>query len=359
MQPLARPSGRRTRAARGRCGPGPRFASVPSTSSGSPRSRASEISRRALRAPLRERARRARAGCRASGPAPAAPRLRVGGSLAEPAVDGGRALPPRSSAPIAAGSGSYRTRTSASACSAVVPVDGRDGRHLLAHVAHQPLLAEQLDRRARRPGAREPGRGRRRSRARAAWGERRMTPSSWPSWRTSAAYTAAPVTFSRASTRGPPGSPESKRAGAGVADRGEDSHVGAAAAQVPGQRLRDLLARGLVGAALPAPAVVEGDRLDHEPRRAVAALQRVVGDERPLHRMQVRPEALDGRERTALERGRRQQAARDRHAVEQHGAGAADALAADELGPGQAEPVAQDLDRGLLRRAPRSRATRR
>ena len=123
-------------------------------------------------------------------------------------------------------------------------------------------------------------------------------------------------------------------ADAGVADRSEDPHIGATTAQVTGERPRDFLARGFVGAALPAPAVVEGDRLDHEPGRAVPALQRVVGDERSLHRMQVRSETLDGRERTALERGSRQQAARDRHAIKQDGAGSADSFAADELGPG-------------------------
>jgi hypothetical protein len=103
---------------------------------------------------------------------------------------------------------------------------------------------------------------------------------------------------------------------------------------VTGERPRNFLARGFVGAALPAPVVVEGDRLDHKPRRAVPALQRVVGDERSLHRMQVWSEALDRRERTALERGRRQQATRDRHAVKQDGAGSADPFAANELGPG-------------------------
>jgi hypothetical protein len=138
-------------------------------------------------------------------------------------------------------------------------------------------------------------------------------------------------------------------AGAGVAHRGDDPEVRAAAAQVPRERKHDVLPRRLLVAALMAPAVVEGDRLDNEPRRAVAALQCVVGDERPLHGMELGTEPLDGRHLTAVERGRREQAARDRDAVQQHRARPAHALTADQLGAGQAEAVTQHFDRGLLR----------
>ncbi len=76
-----------------------------------------------------------------------------------------------------------------------------------------------------------------------------MTPSSWPSWRTSAAYTAAPVTFSRASRRGPARVARVEAAGAGISNGGEDSHVGAAAAQMPGERLAR--SSSCVGASVP------------------------------------------------------------------------------------------------------------
>jgi hypothetical protein len=117
---------------------------------------------------------------------------------------------------------------------------------------------------------------------------------------------------------------------------------------VPGQRPHDLLPRGLLSASLTAPAVMKGNRLDHEPGRAVAALERVTGDKRSLHRMQIGPKAFHGRDRTALERRRREQAARDRDAVHQNRARPADSLAADQLGPRQTEAITQDLNRGLL-----------
>ena len=93
-----------------------------------------------------------------------------------------------------------------------------------------------------------------------------------------------------------------------------------------------------------APGVVEGCRLDDEARRAEAALQRIERHERLLHRMQrFRADAFDGGDRLARDGLRRRQAADDRHAVQQHRAGAADAGAADELGAGEPEVVAQHI----------------
>ena len=77
------PSGRRTRAARGRCGPGPRFASSPPRAA----DRRVRVPRRSAGAPCGPAARtrpRARAGSRASGRAPAAPPLTEGGRLRRP-----------------------------------------------------------------------------------------------------------------------------------------------------------------------------------------------------------------------------------------------------------------------------------
>ena len=249
--------------------------------------------------PLRERAHGP-----AHVPMPAGGRRRPlscrGRPLAEPAVDGGRALSPR-------GPCSDRGRKRLVAhphqpecLLGRVPVDGRDGRHLLTHVAHQPLLAEQLD---RRPDARE-----RPSRVEVDGDHARVRMRRAQDDALELALVAHVGGIHRLAGHllprlhaGPARIARVEAPGTGIANGGEDSHVGPAAAQVPGQRLSHILARGLVGAALPAPAVVEGDRLDHEPWCAVAALQRVVCDECPLHRMQIRPEALDGRKRPALQ----------------------------------------------------------
>ena len=138
-------------------------------------------------------------------------------------------------------------------------------------------------------------------------------------------------------------------AAAGVGDGAIDVVVGPAAAEVARKRAGDLLAGRGRGAARGPPGVVEGGRLDDEARGAEPALQRVERHERALNGMQ-----FDGAD--ALDRGhapagggfRRQEAARDRNAVEQDRAGAADAGAADELGPGQAQCVAQDIDQERL-----------
>lgn len=129
-------------------------------------------------------------------------------------------------------------------------------------------------------------------------------------------------------------------------DRLVDADVRAAAAQVPGQGLGDLLAGRFGRAVLGAPPVHEGRRLHHEARRAVAALERVVLGEGPLHRM-VAAEALDGRDLAVRHRLGGQQAARRRAPVHQDGAGAAHARAAGDLRPGQPHPLAQYVRHGL------------
>ena len=75
---------------------------------------------------------------------------------------------------------------------------------------------------------------------------------------------------------------------------------------------------------------------------AIAALRRVRLDPGLLHGVQrVRAEALDGRHRLARDRADRRLAGADRLAVDQYGAGAAQAGAAAELRADQAKFVAQ------------------
>src|SRR5690606_1860805 len=100
-----------------------------------------------------------------------------------------------------------------------------------------------------------------------------------------------------------------------------------------------LAGRGDV-AVLGAPGVHERGGLDDEAGRAVAALQPVVGHERPLHGV-VQP--FCGDDRPALHRRGGEQAARLGCAVDGDRAGPADAGAADRLGAGEAEAVAQDV----------------
>ena len=138
-------------------------------------------------------------------------------------------------------------------------------------------------------------------------------------------------------------------AAAGVGDGAIDVVVGPAAAEMARKRAGDLLAGRGRGAARGPPGVVEGRRLDDEARGAEPALQRVERHEGALNGMQFDgADALDRGHAPARGGFRRQEAARDRNAVEQDRAGAADAGAADELGPGQAQCVAQDIDQERL-----------
>ena len=130
-------------------------------------------------------------------------------------------------------------------------------------------------------------------------------------------------------------------AGAGLRNSTVDALIGAAAAEMSRQRGGDLLARGHSRTFGRAPVVMEGSGFHDIAGRAEAALQRVVRHEGLLHRMQSGGAyAFDRDQRFAAGCLRRQQAAHDGRAVEQHGAGAADAGAADELGAG--EPAVAD-----------------
>src|SRR5262245_3338727 len=114
-------------------------------------------------------------------------------------------------------------------------------------------------------------------------------------------------------------------------DGGDDVRVSAAAADVAAHLLPHLVVA-------PGPALVEQrDRAHDLSRGAVAALERIVGDERGLHRVEfVAPgETLDGRDLGALGGDREGQARVDRATVDQHRAGAALAVIATLPGPGQ------------------------
>jgi hypothetical protein len=120
---------------------------------------------------------------------------------------------------------------------------------------------------------------------------------------------------------------------------GEHVRVGTAAAEVAGAGLAHL---GLGGMGI---LPHERGEAHHETRRAVAALQAVAGDERLLHGREARAgDALDGGDFAARRLDREQHAGVDRHAVEQHGAGAAGRAFADLLRAGQAGVEAQGLE---------------
>ena len=126
----------------------------------------------------------------------------------------------------------------------------------------------------------------------------------------------------------------------GLAHRGDDVGVGAAAADVAAHLFADFVVRA--GAAL-----LDGaDRRHDLAGRAVAALEGIVLDERRLHRMQaaIVGQALDRGDRLALAHHRQRQAGHDAPAIQQDGAGAALAEAAALLGAGQVQPVAQRVE---------------
>src|SRR6185503_8357296 len=84
---------------------------------------------------------------------------------------------------------------------------------------------------------------------------------------------------------------------------------------------------------------------------AVAALEAVLRDEGGLKRVQLVAvgEALDGRHVGAVERHREQQARVRPAPVHEDGAGAALAVVAALLRAGQAEPLAQQVEKGRAR----------
>ena len=120
----------------------------------------------------------------------------------------------------------------------------------------------------------------------------------------------------------------------------DDVHVPGAAADVPLERDPDVVLRRV---RIP---LEESGRAHQHPRRAVAALQRVVLVERLLERgeLTVGREALDGRDLRAVGLDREEHAALHRLAVEMHGAGAAVARVAADVSPGQPEIVPDEVD---------------
>src|SRR5438477_2800993 len=143
------------------------------------------------------------------------------------------------------------------------------------------------------------------------------------------------------------------RRGLGRLEHGlEHARVGAAAAEVAGQAVLDLL-EGRVRILLE-----QRGRGDHEAGSAEAALQGVRLHEGGLHGAHLlrRAEALDGRDLVADGVRGQHQAGGHGLAVQEHRAAAAGAAVADLLGPGEVEVVAQraqERDPRLHRHRPR------
>ena len=123
-------------------------------------------------------------------------------------------------------------------------------------------------------------------------------------------------------------------------DRAHDPHVRSAAAEVAVQRRANLRARRLLVA-----RDERRGRHDH-PVDAVAALRGLLVDERLLDRMRLvgRAESFDRRDGSAGGGGERRRARANRVAVDVHHARAALSEPAAELGAGEAEVVAQDVE---------------
>ena len=97
------------------------------------------------------------------------------------------------------------------------------------------------------------------------------------------------------------------------------------------------------------PALGEqGDRRHDLPRRAVAALESVVPDERQLQRMRrtAGRETLDGGHLAAFARCGERQAGQHPLAVRQHRARATGSLVTALLGAGEADMVTQRVEQG-------------
>src|SRR3954466_16387624 len=118
---------------------------------------------------------------------------------------------------------------------------------------------------------------------------------------------------------------------ADLADGGANVGVGGAAADVAAHELADVL----VGAGV--ALLDQLDRRHDLPGGAVAALERVVLDERPLHRVQLVAvgEPLDRGDLVPGGRHRQRQAGQHPAAVDPHGAGPAGALVAALLAAGE------------------------
>ena len=128
-------------------------------------------------------------------------------------------------------------------------------------------------------------------------------------------------------------------------NRRADVRIGRAAADVAAHELGDVLVAG--GVAL----LDQLDRGHDLPGRAVAALERVVLDERALHRVQLVAvgEPFDRRDRVALGGERERQAGEHAAPVDPDRARAAGALVAALLGPGQAQVLAQRVEQARAR----------
>ena len=127
--------------------------------------------------------------------------------------------------------------------------------------------------------------------------------------------------------------------------RGDDVVVAGAAAEVALEPLADSsLARR-------AAFLDQRDGRHDHPRRAVAALERVMVVERLLHGMElaVRGEPLDGRDLGPVDLDAEQGARLRGHAVDEDGACAARRGVAPDVRPRQPEPVAEDVDEQLAR----------
>ncbi len=125
----------------------------------------------------------------------------------------------------------------------------------------------------------------------------------------------------------------------------DDVLVAGAAAEVGRQHVEQLVVADV-------RIVLQRVRRQHqEARRAEAALQAVVIDEGLLQRMQrlAIGEPFDGADLPAVGLDREHQAGADRLAVEDDGAGAADAVLAADMGAGLAAVVADRIDQRLAR----------
>src|SRR5882724_3175463 len=129
-------------------------------------------------------------------------------------------------------------------------------------------------------------------------------------------------------------------------DRLVDLLIPRAAAQVSRDRLLDPLAARI------RIFLEQGLRRHEDPGRAIAALRAAQIGERGLQRVELRAggEPLHGLDRTAFAIEREREAGKHRHAVDHHRAGAALAELATVLGSGEIHVLAQDFEKGLIRR---------
>src|SRR6266508_86182 len=144
-----------------------------------------------------------------------------------------------------------------------------------------------------------------------------------------------------------PGSAGAAQGDGGGLHRLDDPLVAGTAAEYCREALADLdLGRPGIG-----PKQIQ--RRQQHPRRAEAALQAVVLVEGLLQRMQlaVLHQPLHRHELRPVRLHREHQAGAGRQAVDEHGAGAADAVLATDVGPGEAQVLAQEVHEELARLA--------